>query len=190
MGVERVFNSFPIININEELILRQISYNDAKEYYEYMQDNDVIRYVPEECIPRNMARVKEEIDYNIDLFRYRRSVYWVIARKDNDMLIGSCGFNYWNRDHRRGEISYDLNKKYWGNGIMSQAVKAVLGFAFSQMDLHRVEATVTPTNKASINVLRKAGFKKEGVLREQKLLHGNFEDAIIMSLLQREYLKF
>ncbi len=190
MSVERIFNSFPVININENLVLRQITYDDCNEYYDYMKDEDVIRYVPEECIPRSLERVKEEIDYNLDLFRYRRSIYWVIALKENNRLIGSCGFNYWNRDHRRGEISYDLNKNYWGQGIMSEAIKAILGFAFSQMELHRVEATVTPTNKASINVLKKAGFQKEGILREQKLLHGKFEDAIIMSLLQREYLKF
>jgi ribosomal-protein-alanine N-acetyltransferase len=190
MSVERIFDSFPVIKVDDELVLRQITYDDSQEYYEYMQDSDVIRYVPEECIPRNMERVKEEIEYSMDLFRYRRSIYWVIAKKDSNKLIGSCGFNYWNRDHCRGEISYDLNKKHWGKGIMSKAIKAVLGFAFTQMELHRVEATVTPTNQASLKVLKKAGFKKEGVLREQKLLHGKFEDAIIMSLLQREYFKF
>jgi len=190
MSVEKIFNSFPIINIDDELYLRQVNHNDAPEYFEYMQDEEVVRYVPEECIPRNMTRVKEEIEYNIDLFRYRRSIYWIIARKDNDKLLGSCGFNYWNRDHCRGEISYDLGKKHWGKGIMSRTIKSVLGFAFTQMELHRIEATVTPTNQASLKVLKKSGFKKEGILREQKLLHGKFEDAIIMSLLQKEYFKF
>lgn len=190
MSTDRIFNSFPVINIDDEFILRQVKYEDSPEYFEYMQDEDVVRYVPEECIPRDFERVKEEIDYNLDLFRFRRSIYWVIARKDNNKLIGSCGFNYWNRDHSRGEISYDLCKKYWGKGIMTKTMKAVLGFAFTQMDMHRIEATVTPTNQASLRVLKKAGFKKEGVLREQKLLHGKFEDAIIMSLLKREYFQF
>jgi ribosomal-protein-alanine N-acetyltransferase len=117
-------------------------------------------------------------------------VFWAIARKDDSKLIGSCGFNYWNRDHSRGEISYDLAKQYWRKGIMSQVVKSVLGFAFTQMQMHRVEATVTPTNLGSLGVLRKAGFKKEGILREQKLLHGKFYDAVMLSLLQKEYLGF
>lgn len=190
MSAESVFDSFPVLNIDDEYFLRQIHYSDAEEYLAYMQDEDVIRYVPEECIPRTMERTIDEINYNLDLFRYKRSIYWALARKDNNKLIGSCGFNYWNRDHKRGEISYDLHKKYWGKGIMSKTIKTALGFAFTQMDLHRVEATVTPTNQASLRVLRKAGFQKEGILREQKLLHGKFHDAIILSLLQKEYLKF
>ncbi len=190
MSVLTVFDSFPIINVSDDYVLRQITHADADEYFEYMSDEDVIKYVPEECIPRNLQRVKEEIDYNLDLYRYRRSIYWALARKDNNKLIGSCGFNYWNRDHKRTEISYDLSKKYWGRGIMSQTVSAVLGFAFSRMELHRIEATVTPTNQASLHVLKKMGFQKEGVLREQKLLHGKFHDAIILSLLAKDYLKF
>ena len=190
MNLESVFNAFPILDVDDEFYLRLINHDDANEYLEYMQDNDVIRYVPEECIPRDMERVKEEINYNIDLFRYKRSIYWTIARKDNNKLVGSCGFNYWNRDHARAEISYDLNKKYWGKGIMTKTVKSVMGFGFSRMQLHRIEATVTPTNQGSLKVLRKLGFKKEGILREQKLLHGKFHDAVMLSLLQKEYLKF
>ena len=73
---------------------------------------------------------------------------------------------------------------------MTRTAKAVLGFAFTRMELHRVEATVTPTNQASLRVLKKLGFQKEGILREQKLLHGKFYDAVMLSLLQKEYFKF
>ncbi len=190
MSVENLFNSFPVINVNDEVYLRQCNHDDIDDYLEYLSDDEVVKYVPEECIPRTVERAREEIDYNLDLFRYKRSIYWAIARRDNNKLIGSCGFNYWNRDHCRAEISYDLGKKYWGKGIMTDVTKAVLGFAFTQMQLHRVEATVTPTNQASLKVLKKLKFQKEGILREQKFLHGKFYNAIILSLLQKEYLKF
>ncbi len=190
MPVTDVFNSFPVINVDNDLILRQVTYDDINDYFEYMSSEEVIKYVPEECIPRNLDRAKEEIDYNLDLYRYRRSIYWALALKDGNKLIGSCGFNYWNRDHSRAEISYDLSHKYWGKGIMSRTVKSVLGFAFTRMELRRVEATVTPSNFGSLKVLRKMGFKKEGILREQKLLHGKFNDAVMLSLLQKEYLGF
>jgi len=190
MSAAEVFHSFPILHVDDELILRQVNYNDLNDYFEYLSDEKVLTYVPEECIPRTLERAKEEIDYNLDLFRYKRSIYWAIARKSDNKLIGSCGFNYWNRDHARTEISYDLSRKYWGQGIMTRVARAVLGFGFTRMELHRVEATVTPANIGSLKVLRKLGFKKEGILREQKLLHGKFNDAVILSLLQKEYLKF
>lgn len=190
MGVESVFDRFPVINVDDEFILRQTTYDDLEDYFEYISDEEVQKYIPEECIPRTLEQTREEIQYSQDLFKYRRSVYWGIALKKNNKLIGSVGFNYWNRDHARAEISYDLSKKYWSKGVMTKCSKAVIGFAFTQMQLHRIEATVTPTNQGSLRILRKHGFKREGLLREQKLLHGKFYDAVILSLLQKEYLKF
>lgn len=189
MGVETVFDIFPVIDV-DDLVLRQIAYSDQQDYFDYLSNREVHKYVPEECIPRTFDQTKAEIDYNLDLFRYRRSIYWALARKSDNKLIGSCGFNYWNRDHARAEISYDLAREYWGHGIMTRVAQAVLGFAFARMQLHRIEATVTPTNIGSLKVLEKLGFQREGVLREQKLLHGKFYDAVMLSLLQKEYLKF
>lgn len=189
MSVEEIFNNFPVLDAGD-YILRNFTYSDIEDYFSYISNDDVNRYIPEECIPRSIEQTKREIEYNMDLFNYRRSIYWAVTRKSDNKLIGSCGFNYWNRDHSRTEISYDLAREYWGMGIMTNVVKSVLAFGFTRMELHRVEATVTPTNKGSLRILQKIGFKKEGVLREQKLLHGKFHDAIILSILQKEYLKF
>jgi ribosomal-protein-alanine N-acetyltransferase len=57
------------------------------------------------------------------------------------------------------------------------------------MNLNRIEATVIPENKPSLRVLEKAGFVKEGLLREQKLLHGKFCDAYMYALLKRDFMK-
>lgn len=190
MTHEHVFEQFPVLDVNDTIYLRQVTHHDAADYLAYLADPDVNRYVPKECLPRTMADAINEVQYNLDLFRYKRSIFWVIARHSDHKLIGSCGFNYWNRDHARAEISYDLAKSYWGKGLMTQAVQAILGFGFVQMGLNRIEATATPTNLASLNVLKKVGFKKEGTLREQKLLHGKFHDAVILSLLKSEYFLF
>ncbi len=187
---EKIFSRFPLIDIDDQYLLRQITYNDAEDYLAYISNEDVNRYVPNECLPRNIEQAKNEIKYNLDLYAYKRSVYWAIARKSDNKLVGSCGFNYWNRDHSRAEISYDLARELWGKGIMTKTVKSVLGFAFIQMQLVRVEATVHPNNQGSLSVLRKCGFKKEGLLRKHKLLHGTFYDAIMLSLLQEEHLGF
>lgn len=189
MHSDEIFKKFPVIPLGD-YVLRCVTFDDVNDYHEYLSDPEVIKYVPAECIPSTIERAREEIEYTIDLFRYKRSIYWGIARVKDNKLVGSIGFNYWNRDHKRGEISYDLAKSLWNKGIITSAIKAVLGFAFVQMEMHRVEATVTPTNKASQRILQKMKFKREGILREQKLLHGKFHDAIIYSLLQKEYFPF
>lgn len=187
---EHIFQQFPVLDVNDQFYLRQMTYDDAPDYLAYLSDPEVNRYVPSECLPTTLEAAKNEIQYNLDLFRFKRSIFWAIASKETNQFLGSCGFNYWNRDHWRGEISYDLAKPYWGKGVMTQVVRSVLGFAFTQMQMHRVEATATPTNLASLGVLKKVGFKKEGVLREQKLLHGKFYDAVILSLLQKDFFGF
>ncbi len=190
MSVERIFDQFPLLDVNETFYLRQITQADAADYLEYLSNTEVHRFVPDECLPRDIEQAHKEVQYHIDLYRYKRSISWSLAKKSDHKIVGSCGFNYWNRDHARTEISYDLARPYWGKGLMTEVVKTVLAFGFTQMRLHRVEATVAPDNIGSVRVLRKAGFKKEGLLREQKLLHGKFCDAIILSILQREYLGF
>ncbi len=187
MSVENIFNKFPVLEVNDEYYLRQITYEDAQDYLDYISNKQVNQYVPDECLPKDLDQAKNEIKYNLDLFLYKRSIFWSVTRKKDNKVIGSCGFNYWSRDHNRAEISYDLNYDFWNKGIMTDVVKSVLAFAFTQMKLQRVEATVNPNNMGSLKVLRKCNFKKEGVLREHKLLHGKFTDAIILSLIKREY---
>ena len=189
MAISSVFDQFPILDVNETLYLRQFCYEDARAYLAYLSDPETNRFVPKECLPTTLIEAKNEIQYHLDLFNYKRSIFWAIAQKSDDKMIGSCGYNYWNQDHNRTEISYDLAREHWRKGIMSQVIQSVLSFGFYQMNLRRVEATTTEDNKASLGVLKKAGFKKEGILREQKLLHGTYKDAIMLSLLQREYLK-
>ena len=73
---------------------------------------------------------------------------------------------------------------------MSATVKSVVAFAFTQMKMVRIEATIHPENIASLRILNKLGFQKEGLLRDHKKLHGKFYDAQMLSLLQREFFPF
>lgn len=187
---EELFNQFPVIELSDKYYMRDYRMSDKKDYFDYLHDDEVIEYIPEECIPRTMERAAEEIHYMMELFNQRRSIYWAIALKKNDRLIGSCGFNYWSRDHQRAEISYDLSKEFWGKGIITEAVKKTCAYGFVQMNLNRIEATVVPKNKGSVRVLEKTGFQKEGILREQKLLHGTFKDSAIYSFIKKDFMGF
>lgn len=183
-SVSEVFKVFPEIHL-QDYVLRQVRNSDAIDLVEYLSDDDVNKYIPEESIARTLIRAEAEIKYMKNLFNYKQSMYWVIANKHDDKIIGSCGFNYWNKDHRRAEISYDLAKDYWGRGVMSQAVAAILKFGFEKMNLQRIEATITPCNLKSIKLLEKQGFIQEGLLRQHKMLHGKFTDAIIVAILNK-----
>lgn len=83
-------------------------------------------------------------------------------------------------------IGYYLDRAYNGRGYMTEAVTYAVGFAFKELGLHRIEAGVMPHNKASIRLLEKAGFEKEGIARENVRINGKWEDHQILSLINRQ----
>jgi ribosomal-protein-alanine N-acetyltransferase len=108
----------------------------------------------------------------IDDYPIRASLRWALARADNDKLIGSCGYTRWNDEEGVAELAYDLSPTYWGSGIMSVAVGAALNWAFGIGSLRRVEAFVMTTNEASIAVLERTRFRREGLFSNHRLVRG------------------
>ena len=85
-------------------------------------------------------------------------------------VAGSIGLS---RDGHKAEMGYWLGINYWGQGIMTQAVKRVMHYGFSELGLRRIYAGVFPANKASAKVLEKAGLKLEGLVRKNHIKNSN-----------------
>src|SRR2546421_4004420 len=79
-------------------------------------------------------------------FAYGEGTRWGITIKGADVVIGTCGYT-WHMRHLFGEIGYDLERAYWRQGIMTEALEALLHFGFEQRQLHRVEAKVRLGNQ-------------------------------------------
>ncbi|WP_245867728.1 GNAT family N-acetyltransferase [Flavobacterium lindanitolerans] len=93
-------------------------------------------------------------------------------------------------DHARAEIGYTFtDDNFKRMGLMSEALQPVLDYGFDKMQLHRVEAFISPTNNASIQLVKKFGFVKEGVMRQHYQKEGQFENSEIYSLLKEEHQK-
>jgi RimJ/RimL family protein N-acetyltransferase len=110
-----------------------------------------------------------------------------VARREDDAVIGTTTIFQLDYVNRRGEIGFAIERGHWGRGYASDAVTTLLRFAFEQLSLHRLEADPDPRNAASIRVLRKQGFVREGLLRERYLLNGEAQDAEYYGLLRREW---
>lgn len=118
----------------------------------------------------------------------RRTLFqWGIVRADDDRVIGTTTIFQIDHDHRRAEIGFALGRAHWGQGYATAAVIALIRFAFETLDLHRLEADPDPQNSASIAVLKKQGFRREGLLRERYFLNGEPQDAEYYGLLRREW---
>ena len=82
-----------------------------------------------------------------------------------------------------GSLGYWMGLPYARQGYMSAAVRAVIGFAFVTLRLHRLEAACIPTNAASIRLLEKAGFMREGYAREYLCINGVWQDHLLFGRL-------
>ncbi|MFN7039028.1 MAG: GNAT family N-acetyltransferase [Alphaproteobacteria bacterium] len=182
---ENIFNEFPIINL-ADIRLREIVSNDTKSFYNYICNPKVSRYLSDDDTPSSLIEAEEELMYWANLYKYRRSIYWGITKANSGHLIGTCGFNNWNRTHKRVEISYDLSANYWGKGIMTKAVKTICDFAFTRMHAIRIQATVATDNYGSIKVLEKSLFKRDGTMRNYGILKGETKDFYMYSLVKED----
>lgn len=158
---------FPALVIDDRYILREQSDDDTKPFFEYYcQDPRVTQYILA-TVPTTLEEAQAEIQYCRNLFYHKRGIYWTLARRDNNQIIGSVGL-YMNNHHHRAEICYDLAQAYWRQGIMDKTLNKTIDFAFEKLGVHRVEALTLRDNTASMGVLQKLGFVREGTLRKYR----------------------
>ena len=105
--------------------------------------------------------------------------YWLIEH--NNEVIGSIGLRHFNDDFSYAEVGYELHPDAHGKGFMSEALKKVLQFGFSSLNLNEIEAYTHKHNKDSINLLKRFNFQ----LRPDKK-DNDFENNVIFGLLKNE----
>jgi ribosomal-protein-alanine N-acetyltransferase len=179
------FAVFPVLE-TQRLILREITSADAEAIFALRSDAEVTRY---NGVPTYMRveQAHELIESMAQCYRDRRELRWGVTLKGDDKVVGMCGYNYWVRQDYRASIGYDLERTCWGQGIMPEALRAIIQFGFERMALNRIEADASLENVASIRVLHKLGFQREGLQRQQYFENGEFHDLVLFSLLKSDY---
>jgi RimJ/RimL family protein N-acetyltransferase len=131
------------------------------------------------------AFVKRVITYQSS--KPRTNYELAITIKATGELVGGCGINLTRPVRKEGVIGYCLNKAHWGKGYGTEAARALLGFGFARLALHRIFALCDPQNIGSNRVLEKAGMTLEGRLREDSPVRGKWHDTMIYAILKREW---
>lgn len=115
--------------------------------------------------------------------------FYVSLKSDPDYIIGTvCFHNIQKNVYSSCEIGYKFSSAYQHLGYASEAVDKVLEVIFSDIQLHRVMAMVLPNNFASIRMLERLGFEKEGISRDHLFLHGSYKDHAQYCLLEQDYI--
>ena len=102
-------------------------------------------------------------------------------------IIGGSGLNFIDRINRGTEIGYWLDRGHNGRGIVTKCCRALIGYAFEELGMHRVVVRCASENAKSRAIPERLGFTEEGMLRECEWLHDRFVDLVVYSLLKQEW---
>jgi ribosomal-protein-alanine N-acetyltransferase len=176
---------FPVL-ATPRLKLRQLDRSDAAALFAIHSDITWMRwYGVDPMIERYQADQLAEFfaSWHAAGTGYR----WGLERNSDQRLIGTCGLFRWNRSWHNCVVGYEIAHDCHAQGYMREALAAILGYGFTEMELHRIQAEMHPDNAASIGLAMRLGFRFEGVHREQGYWSGRYHDLNCYSLLRQEW---
>lgn len=197
MSFETSFQALPVLE-TERLVLRQIteSVNDGRDSLEFINDYSVYRFwglYDEKNDTNGRRRPKKKIQtdyhYKTTMKEYKagRELSWLMELKDTGRVIGEIVL-YDFKLKKQADIGYRISKRYWGQGFATEAGDAIVAFAFSDLELDRLQIRCFTDNPGSVRIAEKLGFQKEGLIRKGVIINV-ITDYYIFGLLRAEYRK-
>ncbi|MCY3946139.1 MAG: GNAT family N-acetyltransferase [Anaerolineaceae bacterium] len=169
----------------ERLILRPLQADDAPAITRYAGDRRIAAgklSIPHP-LPQDWAR--RYIDYHRQAIAAREDYCLALTRRPDPQLIGII--NLYPQTANGAQVGFWTGLPFWGQGYMSEALRAVLRFAFQDLALPRVHASHFGSNPASGRVMQKAGMRREGCLRQHLLKDGVPQDLVCHGMLRADY---
>ena len=175
------------IKVNDQLCMRQLLPADAPLVYGQINTSR-----------KTLRRFLPWVDYNIKEDHSLRFIELMLRKADeqdaiafgmfqNASLCGVIDLHGWDHSLQKAEIGYWLGEAYRGQGIALECCKALMSFAFQQLDLNKIEIRFALQNEKSGKIPIKLGFTKEGILRHSAKLHGQFVDMVVMGMLKKDF---
>jgi RimJ/RimL family protein N-acetyltransferase len=171
------------------LILRSFEERDALPFTAYRSDPEVACFQGWEAPfpPEEAARFVAEM---MRAHPGTPGAWYQVAieLRSEEEMIGDCAFCV-STDGRQAEIGYTLARAHQGQGYASEALTRLLGYLFSDLNLHRVHANIDPENVPSARLLERLGMRREGRFVESLWFKGRWADEEWYAILQREWME-
>jgi RimJ/RimL family protein N-acetyltransferase len=171
---------------SERLRLRELIESDIPALFAVFSDPLVMRYWS--SLPLTERSEAARLLADIQTACRRGEFYqWGIEPIGGAGIIGTVTLRHISLIHQRAEIGFALATAHEGQGLAREAVSLVLRHAFETMGLYRIEADVDPSNAASLALLQRLGFRREGLLRSRFFVGGERCDSVILGLHREEW---
>lgn len=166
---------------SQRIKLRRFTLDDVNDVFEYASDDEVTAYL-------TWSSYKKQADILdvINQYYLSKPGIWAIELIQEKKCIGAIDLRIFEEDEKGG-FGYVLNRKYWNNGYMTEALNTIIDFSFSVLKLNRIEATHYVGNEGSGKVMVKCNMKHEGVGRQEVKIKGVFRDVVHYAILRQDW---
>ncbi len=175
-----VFDSFPVLK-TPRLTLRDIRIEDARQIFAMRANGRVNQFIARQAMQQQEA-AETLVEKTINAYKQKTAIGWAGILRDNKEIIGTCGFNSIDIPNLHAEIGGELDINYWGKNIAMEAITAIINFGLQQMNLHTIEAKVSPMNRGAVFLLEQSGFVKEAHYKERICFENKFSDMVVYTL--------
>lgn len=169
------------------LLLRRLTIDDAQAMYEnWASDEKAPKFMSWE--PHKSIEETKEI-LATWIAEYEKTEYYHWAIEVGGTIVGTVGLHAVSDKHERGELGYCIGSKWWNQGIVTEAVGAVIRFMFTECNANKICALHDIENPGSGRVMQKNGMRQEGLLREHHVRKdGSRGDLAYYAILKNEYI--
>ena len=171
------FGDFPVLK-TERLVLRQMNDADSEALFRLRSNPEIMRHF-DSPLMQSSEEARLFIERINAMFNANEGIQWTISLLSDSKTIGTITIWKIDKQHHRGEVGYLLDTAYQRQGLMREALAAVLEYGFDTLQIHSMEANVNVDNSASMNLLKRCGFVQEAYFRENFYFNGKFLDTAV-----------
>lgn len=166
------------------LVLRQLTEEDLDFIFELFSRDETNSFVADDPV----NSLEEARDLFENFIRPKPHLFRLgLFLKETGQPIGTIGLYGIKPEDFRAVMGFDLLREFWGWGYMTEAGKALIGYAFTELGLNRIQASADADNARSLATMERMGFIKEGVMRQRDFYKGAFHDDVVFSILKEDW---
>ncbi|GAA0379990.1 GNAT family N-acetyltransferase [Bacillus horti] len=172
----------------ERLVLRQFTIEDVESAYKHWLSDERVSDNRVSPAHIRLAETSKRISEIINQYTSPEYCWWALELKEDGNLIGEIYLYEFEAQTSNCEVGYSLGYEWWNKGYGTEALKAVIGFAFRHMRVHKISAAHNTDNPASGRVMMKAGMKQEGVIRHMiRNSKNQYKDCAVYGILDEDF---
>jgi RimJ/RimL family protein N-acetyltransferase len=168
----------------QQIRLREFRHDDLDPTMRVVADDRVTRWMSFDSLTREQQEARLTAALERATARPRTEFYLAVTLADDELIgfarLGLTGV-------QAAKLGYAIAADHWGRGYATDAARAMVTFGFRDLGLHRITAAIGPENAASMAVVKRLGFTREGHLRDHVFTNGAWRDSVLWSILAHEW---